>query len=76
MTAFREAIEKIPKLGIQVVTIPVDLAANAASVSIQYGLLSNDALNVSVIQHLGLTNIASNDADLDRVPWLTRYAPA
>ncbi|MDZ4658086.1 MAG: type II toxin-antitoxin system VapC family toxin [Bythopirellula sp.] len=76
LTAFREAIERIPKLGIHVVAIPVDLVAKAASVSIQYGLLSNDALTVAVMQHLGLTNIASNDADFDRVPGLARYAPA
>jgi len=33
-------------------------------------------LIVAVMQANGLTNLASNDADFDRVPGLTRYAPA
>jgi predicted nucleic acid-binding protein len=40
------------------------------------GLLSNDALIVAVMQASGLTKLASNDADFDRVPGITRYAPA
>jgi predicted nucleic acid-binding protein len=31
---------------------------------------------VAVMQANGLTRLASNDADFDRVPALTRYAPA
>jgi predicted nucleic acid-binding protein len=30
---------------------------------------------VAVMQANRLTNLASNDADFDRVPGLTRYAP-
>ena len=30
---------------------------------------------VAVMQAHGLTHLASNDADFDRVPWLTRYEP-
>ena len=45
------------------------------SLSQQYGLLTNDALTVAVMQANGLTKIASHDTDFDRVPGLTRYAP-
>jgi len=38
--------------------------------------LVGDALIVAVMQAKGLTLIASNDADFDRVPGLTRYTPA
>lgn len=48
----------------------------AAQISQQTGLLSSDALVVAVMQEHGLTNLASHDADFDRVPGLTRYAPA
>jgi predicted nucleic acid-binding protein len=44
-------------------------------VSQQYGLLSGDALIVAMMQQLGLSVIASHDADFDRVPWITRYGP-
>ncbi len=75
LTRFRQAIEDIPRLGIQVLTIPPDLIATAAALSQQTGLLSNDALIVAVMQQYGLTNLASADADFDRVPGITRYAP-
>ena len=40
-------------------------------VSQQYELLMGDSLIVAVMQAHGLTNLASNDADFDRVSWLT-----
>jgi predicted nucleic acid-binding protein len=75
LSAFRQAVEKVPQLGIQVLPVPADLVATAAVLSQQYGLLSNDALIVAVMQANGLTKLASHDADFDRVPGLTRYAP-
>ena len=57
-------------------SIPPNLIAVAAGLSQQHGLLHNDALIVAVMQTHGLTNLASNDADFDRVPGITRYAPA
>jgi predicted nucleic acid-binding protein len=56
---------------------PVDsaLVVVAAAISRQTGLLSNDALMVAVMRACGLTKLASNDGDFDRVPGITRYAP-
>jgi predicted nucleic acid-binding protein len=76
LTRFRLAVQEVPRYGIQVLTIPPGLIDAAATVSQGTGLLSNDALIVAVMQANGLTNLASNDADFDRVPGLTRYAPA
>ena len=39
------------------------------------GLLSGDALILAVMQTHGLTHLASNDADFDRVPGIVRYGP-
>lgn len=41
----------------------------------QWGLLTNDAICVALLQAHGLSKIASSDSDFDRVPGLTRYAP-
>jgi predicted nucleic acid-binding protein len=76
LTKFRQAIEQFPQLGIEVLTIAAPLVAAGAAVSQQTGLLTNDALIVAVMQSHGLVNLASNDADFDRVAGLTRYAPA
>ncbi|MFI5455510.1 MAG: type II toxin-antitoxin system VapC family toxin [Isosphaerales bacterium] len=61
---------------IQVLNIPTTLILSAVVLSQQIGLLSNDALIVAVMQANGFTKLASHDADLDRAPGLTRYAPA
>lgn len=75
LSSHRQAIDSLPNLGIQVLTIAPSLVSVAAAGSQQTGLLHNDALSLAVMQANGLTKIASLDADFDRVPWLTRYAP-
>jgi predicted nucleic acid-binding protein len=76
LTRFQQSIEAIPPLGIQVLPITTNLVLAATEVSQRLGLLSGDALIVALMQDQGLTHLASHDADFDRVPGLTRYAPA
>jgi len=75
LSKFRQALEEIPQLGIQILSIPPDLPGVAAIVSQQIGLLSNDALIVALMQSNNLTNLASHDADFDRVPGIKRFGP-
>jgi predicted nucleic acid-binding protein len=75
LNAFRQAIDRVLQSSLQVLTITPVMLATAASLSQQIGLLTNDGLIVAVMQANGLTKLASNDTDFDRVPWLTRYAP-
>jgi predicted nucleic acid-binding protein len=72
---FRQAIDKAVQFPFQVLGISPHLIAVAAELSQQHGLLHNDALCVAVMQAHGLINLASNDADFDRMPGLQRYAP-
>jgi predicted nucleic acid-binding protein len=60
---------------LRVLTVTLDMLLTAAGICQQVGLLTNDGLVVAVMQANGLTQIASNDTDFDRVPGLTRYAP-
>jgi predicted nucleic acid-binding protein len=62
-------------MGIQAVGITPPLVEAATLASQQFELLTGDALVVAVMQAHGLTHLASNDADFDRVPWLERYGP-
>jgi predicted nucleic acid-binding protein len=41
----------------------------------QFGLFISDATHVVICQQLGIAHVASNDTDLDRVPFLTRWEP-
>jgi predicted nucleic acid-binding protein len=76
LTQFRQAIQEVPRYRLQILTIPADLLDPAAEVSQQTGLLHNDAVIVALLRLHGLSNLASADADFDRVPGLARYAPA
>jgi predicted nucleic acid-binding protein len=72
LNVYRQALARIPLLQIHVLPIRFDLVEAATSLSQQYELLTGDALILAIMQANGLTNIASNDADFDRVPGLTR----
>jgi predicted nucleic acid-binding protein len=75
LARYRQSLDDL--LAIPLPTLPVTGAqvARAADFSRQYGLLTNDALVVAIMQDHGVTHLASNDADFDRVPGITRYAP-
>lgn len=72
---FRQALAEIALLGLNIVVVTEQHITDAADLSLRHGLLTNDALIVALVQSQGLTHLASNDADFDRVPGITRYAP-
>lgn len=71
----RLAIDELQNCKVQILPVQGSEVSRAADLSIQFGLLSSDALIVAVMQQHNLTALASNDADFDRVPAITRYAP-
>jgi predicted nucleic acid-binding protein len=73
LTIFKQAIAAVPQLHMQVIPVTQPLLETATSLSRQHELLTGDALVVSVMRQDGLTNLASEDGDFDRVPGLTRY---
>jgi predicted nucleic acid-binding protein len=75
LTSFRQAIDDLCIGQLQLLTVSPAMVQSIAAISQQIGLLTNDAAVVAIMQSNGLTKIASNDADFDRVPGLTRYAP-
>jgi predicted nucleic acid-binding protein len=76
LTRFPLAIDEIYRMNVNVLFVDPQNIAQAALISQQTGLLTGDALLVAVMREHGLTNLASHDADFDRVPGVTRYAPA
>jgi predicted nucleic acid-binding protein len=75
LTLFENALRAILSSKVSILLPAPGDVASAAAISRQAGLLSNDALIVSVMQHHGLVNLASADGDFDRVPWISRFAP-
>ncbi|MEX2170636.1 MAG: PIN domain-containing protein [Pirellulales bacterium] len=75
LSAHQRAIDDILQSQIQILTIQPQLVLTATRINQQFGLLSNDALIVAIMQAQSLTAISSHDTDFDRVPWIVRYAP-
>jgi predicted nucleic acid-binding protein len=75
LTLYRQALVKLGQMGVQVLPVTEPVVLTAAVLSQRFELLTGDALVVAVMQAHGLTHLASEDADFDRVPGLTRHAP-
>lgn len=71
----RQALDEMAAIPINVLPITDSLVSRAADLSVQFGLLTNDALIVAAMQANGLDTLASLDADFDRVSGITRYSP-
>lgn len=41
----------------------------------RYGLLSNDSLALQIMEDMQIKNLASNDADFERVNFIKLYKP-
>jgi len=76
LSRHRQAIDELTVVPVTVLPVTAPQVSHAADLTRLHGLLMNDALVVVLMQHNGLTALASNDADFDRVPGITRYAPA
>lgn len=75
LSRHRQAIDEIQSCKVQILPIDGPNVSRAADLNIQFGLLSSDALIVVIMQHHGLSALASLDPDFDRVPGITRYSP-
>lgn len=76
LTRFQQAIEAVVAMGVQVLPVAAQHVLAAASISQQFGLLSNDALIAALMQDNGLTQLASHDTDFDRLAGIVRFAAA
>ena len=60
-----------------VIVLPTDTAmlTQAAAICLAHGLLTNDSIIVALMQRHGITHLATNDDDFDRVPGITVWKP-
>jgi predicted nucleic acid-binding protein len=75
LSVYGQAVARIPNLNIQVLPVTQTFIEAATSLCRQFELLTGDGLVVAVMQANGLTRLASNDADFDRVTGISRYSP-
>lgn len=73
---FREAAAEIAAMEIPLLPNGgTELLREATACSHELGLMTNDALIVAMMRRHGLTHLATNDDDFDRVPGLTVWKP-
>lgn len=66
-------IKRIENL--RIVEIDRETFDTALGYSKNYCLLSNDAIHVATMKKYGITNIATNDPDFERVDWINVWKP-
>ncbi len=72
---YEQALREIELLRLRMVEVTQKLVGDAAAISRQHGLLTNDALVVALMQSHALTYLASSDVDFDRIAGLLRCKP-
>jgi predicted nucleic acid-binding protein len=75
LAVYHQALARIAQIGVQVLPVVEQHVVQASQISRTHELLTGDAMIVAVMQDRGLIYLASSDADFDRVPGITRYAP-
>jgi predicted nucleic acid-binding protein len=74
--AYNRSVEQIPRMGIHVSPLTAALVRASEAVRVPEGLMPNDSVPVALMRTMGLTHVATFDADLDHVSHLRVYQPA
>jgi predicted nucleic acid-binding protein len=72
---YNRSIQQIPLMRIRVRAITSAIVRASEAVRVQEGLMTNDSIMVALRRQVGLTAVATYDADLDRVTGLRVYQP-
>jgi len=73
LTSHHRVVTTVRGLRLHMETITLELFARGAALSTQERLLRNDALTLAVMEHLGVTILATNDDDFDAITRMTVY---
>ncbi len=75
LSDFRQAANHLASMALVLLPSDVALIEEAAGLSWQFGLLTNDALVVALMRRHGLSDLVTNDEDFDSIPGLTVWKP-
>ena len=72
---YNQSVQQIPRLNIRIRTITSAIVRASETIRVQDGLMTNDSVTVALMRKLGLTAIATADADFDNISALRVYQP-
>ncbi len=67
---------KIASFNLEIISLEIDTIERSQQMKMRYGFLSNDALTLQIMEDRKINNLASNDSDFERVPFITLYKPS
>lgn len=67
--------EAIVAMNLEIVSFSDLIFAKALRFMKQHRLMSNDAVHLATMKRYGITNIATNDRDFERIEWLKVWKP-
>lgn len=68
--------EKIASFNLEIISPEINTIQRSQQMKRRYGLLSNDALSLQIMEDLKINNLASNDSDFERVAFIALYKPS
>ncbi|MCK4390796.1 MAG: PIN domain-containing protein [Desulfobacterales bacterium] len=68
--------EKIASFNLEIISPDINSIERSQQMKRRYGLLSNDALSLQIMEDLKINNLASNDSDFERANFITFYKPS
>lgn len=75
LSAFLDAAKQLEILPLRLLATDNRTIREAAEMSRQYGLLTNDATILALMRRQELTHLVTNDDDFDAIPGLTIWKP-
>ncbi|MBI1747039.1 MAG: type II toxin-antitoxin system VapC family toxin [Acidobacteria bacterium] len=75
LSKYVSAANKISDFNVHIEPVAFNHLIIGQQLSAQHGLLTNDSLTAALMHSLGLTNIATNNTDLERLPNITIWKP-
>ena len=72
---YPKAVEALAKLPLRLLSLDWDAIQAGMHISVEHGLLTNDAMIVALMQRHRLSHLITNDDDFDAVPGLTVWKP-
>ncbi len=61
--------------GLKIVSLPSSVGIDIFGKMANHNLLPRDAIHLSIMEHYGVRNIASNDSDFERIKKIRLYKP-
>jgi predicted nucleic acid-binding protein len=75
LSVYKDIINDVIDLGIPALSPSNKDFKTALKLQTEYGLMSTDAINLALIKEFEIENIATNDKDFEKIPWLNVFSP-